>query len=111
MISEPERLCHIGEIMSIDIENLSLEELLDLNKRLVRRIDYLHSLKTRAHLDRFEIGDRVSFQSEGRPIEGVVVRVNQKTLSIKTKDTYWRETRKEKVQNLWKEYPGKSIAR
>lgn len=76
--------------MAINIESLSLEELLELNKRIVRRIEYLHSLKTRAHLDRFEIGDRVNFQSEGRPVEGVVVRVNQKTLSIKTKDTYWR---------------------
>jgi hypothetical protein len=74
----------------MDIEKMTLEQLLDLNKRVVRRIDYLHSLKTRAHLDRFEIGDRVSFQSEGRPVEGVVVRVSQKTLSIKTKDTYWR---------------------
>ena len=76
--------------MPTDIEKLSLEALFDLNKRVVRRIEYLQSLKTRAHLDRFEIGDRVTFQSEGRPIEGVVVRVNQKTLSIKTKDTYWR---------------------
>jgi hypothetical protein len=74
----------------MDIEKLSLEQLLELNKRICRRVDYLQSLKTRAHLDRFEIGDRVSFQSEGRPVEGVVVRVNQKTLSIKTKDTYWR---------------------
>ena len=76
--------------MPIDIEKLSLDELLELNKRIVRRIDYLHSLKTRAHLARFEAGDRVTFQSEGRMVEGVVVRVNQKTLSIKTKDTYWR---------------------
>ncbi|MBI4376456.1 MAG: hypothetical protein HY549_08405 [Elusimicrobia bacterium] len=76
--------------MPIDIDKLSLEELLDLNKRVVRRVEYLQSLKTRAHLDRFEPGDRVSFQSEGRMIEGMVVRVNQKTLSIKTKDTYWR---------------------
>lgn len=76
--------------MHIDIEKLSLEELIELNKRVVRRIEYLHGLKTRAHLDRFEIGDCVSFQSEGRMVEGVVVRVNQKTLSIKTKDTYWR---------------------
>lgn len=74
----------------MDIEKLSLEQLLELNKRICRRVDYLNGLKTRAHLDRFEIGDRVSFQSEGRPVEGVVVRVNQKTLSIKTKDTYWR---------------------
>lgn len=76
--------------MHVDIEKLSLDELLDLNRRVVRRIEYLHGLKTRAHLDRFEPGDRVSFQNEGRMVEGVVVRVNQKTLSIKTKDTYWR---------------------
>lgn len=75
--------------MPIDIEKLSLEELLDLNRRIVRRIEYLHSLKTRAHLDRFEIGDRVSFQSDGRAVEGIVVRVNRKTLSVKTKDTHW----------------------
>ncbi|MBI5243798.1 MAG: hypothetical protein HY922_08990 [Elusimicrobia bacterium] len=76
--------------MNIDIEKLNLEELLDLNKRIVRRIEYLHSLKTRAHLDRFEVGDRVSFQSDGRTVEGVVVRVNRKTLSVVTGDTHWR---------------------
>lgn len=75
--------------MHIDIEKLSLEELLDLNRRVVRRIDYLHSLKTRAHLDRFEPGDKVSFQSDGRAVHGIVVRVNSKTLSIRTKDTHW----------------------
>ncbi|MBI4678144.1 MAG: hypothetical protein HY748_11230 [Elusimicrobia bacterium] len=75
--------------MSIDIEKLSLEELLDLNRRIVRRIEYLHGLKTRAHLDRFEVGDRVSFQSDGRAVEGLVVRVNRKTLSVRTGDSHW----------------------
>lgn len=74
----------------MDIEKLSLEQLFELNKRVIRRIEYLHGLKTQAHLDRFEIGDRVCFPSEGRQIEGVVIRVNQKTISIKTKDSYWR---------------------
>ncbi len=72
-----------------DIEKLSLEELLELNRRVVRRIDYLHNLKTRAHLDRFEPGDKVSFQSDGHAVQGLVVRVNSKTLSIRTKDTHW----------------------
>lgn len=76
--------------MKIDIDKLAIEELLDLNTRIIRRIKHLQSLRTRAHLDRFEIGDRVSFQSEGRPVEGVVIRVNQKTLSVKTQNTYWR---------------------
>ena len=75
--------------MPIDIEKLSVEELIELNKRVVRRIEYLHSLKTRAHLDRFEVGDRVTFQSDGRIVEGIVTRVNRKTLSVRTKDTRW----------------------
>ncbi len=70
--------------MSFDIEKLSLEELNALNRRVVDRLRYLHSLKTRAQLDRFEVGDRVSFQSDGRTVEGTVVRVNRKTLSVHT---------------------------
>ena len=76
--------------MTMDIEKMSVPELIELNKRIVRRIEYLHSLKTRARLDRFEVGDRVSFQSDGRAVEGLVVRVNRKSLSIRTKDTHWR---------------------
>ena len=34
-------------MMHIDVEKLSLEELLKLNRCVVRRIDYLHGLKTR----------------------------------------------------------------
>lgn len=75
--------------MPFDIEKLSLEELIALNRRLVDRIRYLHSLKTRAQLDRFEVGDRVSFQSDGRTVEGIVVRVNRKTLSIHTEHSHW----------------------
>lgn len=75
--------------MAIDIEHLSLEELFELNKRIIHRVQYLQSLKTRAALDKFELGDRVTFQSDGRTIEGVVIRVNQKTLSVKTKESRW----------------------
>ncbi len=87
--------------MDIDVEKLSLEELVDLNKRVVHRIRYLYSLKTRSQLDRFEVGDHVTFQGDGKTIAGVVVRpplhrwgtvrqcssggrVNQKTLSVLT---------------------------
>jgi len=73
----------------MDIEKMSLDELIDLNKRVIRRIEYLHGLKTRSQLDRFEIGDRVGFQNEGRTVEGTVIRVNRKTLSVKTKEGSW----------------------
>jgi len=72
--------------MSVDVEKLSLEELVDLNRRVVYRIQYLMSLKTRAQLDRFNVGDRVTFQCDGRVVSGVVIRVNRKTLSIHTDD-------------------------
>lgn len=74
----------------MDIDRLSLEQLLELNRRIVHRVEYLQRLKTQAHLDRFDLGDRVSFQSEGRQVEGLVIRVNQKTVSIKTKEGIWR---------------------
>ncbi|MBP9698779.1 MAG: hypothetical protein KBD85_02060 [Elusimicrobia bacterium] len=75
--------------MPIDIEKLNLEELLALNRQVIRRIKYFHSLKTQAHLDRLEVGDRVSFLSNGRAVEGIVTRVNHKSLSVKTKDSRW----------------------
>jgi hypothetical protein len=76
--------------MPIDLESLSVQELFELNDRIIRRVHYLCSLNTRAHLDRFEPGDRVAFQCDGRAAAGVVVRVNRKTLSIKSKDSRWK---------------------
>lgn len=74
----------------MDIEKLSLEQLIELNRRIVRRIRYLSEIKTGDALRKFEIGDRVSFQNEGRTVEGMVVRVNQKTATIQTKEGSWR---------------------
>jgi hypothetical protein len=76
--------------MPIDLESLSVQELFDLNERIIRRVHYLYTLNTRAQLDKFELGDRVAFQSDGRTMEGIVIRVNRKTLSIKTKDSRWK---------------------
>jgi hypothetical protein len=72
-----------------DIENLGLEELIDLNHRVVLRIEYLQSLKMREHLNKFEVGDPVSFENNGRTIEGIITRINQKSVSVKTRDTRW----------------------
>ncbi len=69
-----------------DIEKLSLEELFDLNRRVIRRIEYLRSL----HLYRFEVGDRVSFQNAGQTVEGAVIRINRKTISVDTPGVSWR---------------------
>lgn len=75
--------------MAIHLEHLSLEELIELNKRVVQRIRALHGRKTQKELEPFKVGDRVSFQSDGRLVEGLVVRVNRKTLSVRTGETSW----------------------
>ena len=75
--------------MTIHLEHLSLEELMELNTRVVRRIQELHGRKTQKELESFQVGDRVSFQSDGRLVEGLVVRVNRKTLSVRTGETSW----------------------
>ncbi len=69
-----------------DIEKLSLEQLLDLNKRIIRRIEYLRSI----NLYHFKVGDRVSFKDAGCAVEGIVIRINRKTISVDTPDACWR---------------------
>jgi len=75
--------------MKIPVEQLSLAELIELNKRVVQRIRELHGRQTQRELAAFQVGDRVSFQSDGRLVEGLVVRVNRRTLSVRTGDTHW----------------------
>ena len=77
-----------GTRMMDDIEKLSLEDLIKLDKRVVQRIQYLQGLRTQPELDTFQVGDRVSFQGEsyGRKVEGIVTRINRKTLTVHTTD-------------------------
>lgn len=69
--------------MGFDIEQLSPEELIDLNKRLIMRIRYLQGVKTIEGLNRFKVGDWVHFHDhEGKPREGIVIRINRRTVSV-----------------------------
>ncbi len=69
--------------MSININNLSEEELIDLNNRIVERLRFLHQARAHSRMLDFRIGDRVSFQPEGRPmLIGVLTRYNRKTVTV-----------------------------
>lgn len=71
--------------MSININNLSEEELIDLNNRIVERLRFLHQARAHSRMLDFRIGDRVSFQPEGRPmLIGVLTRYNRKTVTVIT---------------------------
>ncbi len=73
----------------IDVEKLSQEELYDLYRKIVRRINALHRSRLTEKLQEFDIGDEVSFEHEGDIITGTVIRVNKKTLSIRTYRGHW----------------------
>jgi hypothetical protein len=71
--------------MTIDIDQLSEEELIELNNRVVARLRMLRDM--RAHMDMmsFRIGDRVSFQPSGNALlHGLVTRYNRKTVTVVT---------------------------
>jgi hypothetical protein len=71
--------------MRIDIDRLTEAELIDLNNRIVARLRFLHQMHAHARMLDFKIGDRVSFQSEGRAVVvGMLTRYNRKTVTVIT---------------------------
>ena len=71
--------------MKIDIDALSEAELVDLNNRIVARLRFLREMHSHAQMLEFSVGDKVSFQPEGRPVlTGMVTRYNRKTVTVIT---------------------------
>ena len=71
--------------MKIDIDKLSEEELIDLNNRIVERLRFLRQMRAHSQVLDFKIGDRVTFQPEGRPpLVGMLTRYNRKPVTVIT---------------------------
>ena len=69
--------------MKIDINSLTEAELIDLNNRIVERLRFLHQARAHVRMLDFKIGDRVSFEPEGRPVVfGLITRYNKKTVTV-----------------------------
>lgn len=71
----------------INIDTLTEAELVDLNHRIVERLRFLHQMRAHAQMLAYRIGDRVTFQPEGRaPVVGMLVRYNRKSVTVITDD-------------------------
>ena len=71
--------------MKIDIDELTEAELIDLNNRVVERLKFLNHMRAHSQMLEFRIGDRVSFQPEGRTLQiGMLTRYNKKTVTVIT---------------------------
>ncbi len=69
--------------LKIDIDRLTEQELVELNNRIVARLRFLHQARAHSAMLEFAVGDRVSFQPDGRePVMGVIVRYNKKTVTV-----------------------------
>ena len=71
--------------MSIDIDNMTAEELMALNHRIVERLKMLEALETHQAMMDFNIGARVSFEGrQGERLLGTLVKYNRKTVTVVT---------------------------
>ena len=70
-----------------EIESLSYDELLEINRLIVDRIKVLRASKTSLEMQKFNLGNKVEFfTDEGEVISGTVAKVNKKTVGIVTND-------------------------
>ena len=77
------------------IEDLTIDELLDLNQIICNRIDYLRTLADQEKIRQLHIGNTVSFESREGTIFGIVIKLNRKTVVVLSED-----------QRQWKVPPG-----
>jgi hypothetical protein len=76
---------------TINLDDLSEKELLDLNREIIRRLELHRNMRRQSQLMAFRIGDKVVFETELGPIKGMIVRLNQKTATVETDDgRSWR---------------------
>lgn len=71
--------------VDIDIDHLSMDELEDLNDRIVERLKHLDQVRAQYAMMSLNLGTQVSFESskQGRQF-GTVIKFNRKTVSILT---------------------------
>ena len=69
--------------MTINIDTLTEDELVDLNRRIVERLRFLQHMRAHKQMLEFRVGDRVTFQGDGRGwVEGMLTRYNRKTVTV-----------------------------
>ena len=79
------------DFRSLDLTKLSEDDLIELNRRIVERLQLLRSAKSLVQLARFSVGMMVEFETDdGRTISGTVARLNQRTATVVTASGRWR---------------------
>lgn len=73
--------------MTIDIDQLTETELIDLNRRIVERLRLIQQMRAHKAMMNFSVGEKVQFRSSvGELVRGILTRYNKKTVTIITDD-------------------------
>ena len=78
------------------IEEMTVDQLLELNEIICERIDYLRNKQDQDALKALCVSNQVRFEDKaGRTVFGIVIKINRKTVIVLTPD-----------QKQWKISPG-----
>ena len=72
--------------MNINIDNMTEDQLLALNRRVIARLKLIQQHNTLNSMIKFEVGQRVSFDPDGRMRTGILIKFNPKTVVVLTDD-------------------------
>jgi hypothetical protein len=69
--------------MKFDLDDLTEEELIELNHAVVHRLRLMRDFKAHDAMMNFGVGDTVMFHPEGRePVIGILVKFNRKSVTV-----------------------------
>ena len=64
------------------IEDMSIDQLLELNRMICRRIDELQDQENLQALSRLQVGLKVTFESRTGLTMGIVTKINRKSVIV-----------------------------
>ena len=64
------------------IDDLSIDQLLELNQYICQRIDELQEHETLQTLSQLRVGLKVTFEGREGPVFGIVTKINRKSVIV-----------------------------
>ena len=85
---KPGSVTMVDRVSAVEaIKHLGEDDLLFLNRLIAERLKLISQARSTTLMASFTVGDGVVFQApNGRELQGVVLRLNKKTVSVDTDD-------------------------
>ena len=93
--------------MSIELDDLSYDELLDLNGRIIARLKHLDAADALDAMMKFNLGSKVCFDSSRHGMQtGTIIKFNPKTVVVLTDEGHRWKISPQMLSPLIKEAAG-----